>query len=310
MKAKTYAELKQEGFDWLSEIPAQALANAKLHYQQAWKSARAHAAPPAFHSKRGRQSFTVCCQGEDWLQGNRVFAPKLKSGMRIMGEAMPNKGVLKSATYSLEPDGKYYASFLFDCTDLEPLPHADKNIGLDVGIETFCATSDGEKIKLPNLKDKEQKAIREQKRLSRKIKGGKNRSRQRAKLAKAHKAAGNARKDFHHKLSKRITDENQVIVIESLATKNLLKNHKLARSIARQGWRQFAGMLQYKAERKGRTLVKAGRWHPSSQICSACGSRGTRKPLSVRVWQCLDCGATHDRDINAAINILTAGTVG
>jgi putative transposase len=227
-----------------------------------------------------------------------------------MGEATPNKGVLKSAACSLEPDGEYCASFLFDCAGLEPLPHADKNIGLDAGVETFRATSGGEKIKLPNLKDKEQKAIREQKRLSRKVKGGKNRRRQRAKPAKAHKAASDARKDFHHKLSNRITDENQAIAVESPAAKNLLKNHKLARPMARQVRRQFAGMLQYKAERKGRTLVKAGRWHPSSRICSACGSRGTRKPLSVRAWQCSECGAIHDRDINAAINILTAGTAG
>ncbi|MDR1541956.1 MAG: transposase [Clostridiales bacterium] len=310
VRAKSYADLKQEGFDWLSEIPAQALANTKLHYQQAWKNAGAHAAPPTFHSKRGRQSFTVCCQGESWLQGNRVFVPKLKSGMRIMGEAMPNKGVLKSAAYSLEPDGKYYASLLFDCANPEPLPHTDKKIGLDVGIETFCTTSDGEKIKLPNLNAKEQKVIREQKRLSRKAKGGKNRRKQKIKLARAHKAVGNTRRDFQHKLSKKITDESQVIAVEGLATKNMLKSHRLARAIARQGWRQFADMLRYKAERKSRTLVKIDRWHPSSRICSACGSRGTKKPLNVREWQCAECGSIHDRDINAAINILTAGTAG
>jgi hypothetical protein len=121
-RAKSYADLKRGGIDWLSEIPAQALANAKLHCMQAWKNAKTHAEPPTFHSKRDRQSFTVCCQGENWLQGNMVFLPKLKSGIRIMGVARPI-GTLKSAAYSLDADGKCCASFLFDCANPEPLPH-------------------------------------------------------------------------------------------------------------------------------------------------------------------------------------------
>ena len=309
VRPKPHYVLKREGCKWLGEVPTQALANTKLHYQQAWKNAKTHASPPTVHSKDGKQSFTVCCQGEKWLDENKYYVPKLKTPIHLMGK-VPVKGTLKSVTVSKDTDGKYYVAFLFNVGEIAPLPVVDKSVGLDVGIETFCTTSDGEKIKLPSLAKKEQKVIKEQRKLSRKVNGSNNRSKQRKKLAKAHKAVANTRKDFHHKLSKRITDENQVIVIEDLATKNLLKNHKLANAISRQGWRQFADMLAYKATKKGRTVVKIGRFYPSSQICSSCGSRGTKKPLSVREWKCPDCGVIHDRDINAAINILTIGTAG
>lgn len=309
VQAQPHYDLKKQGYEWLGEVPTQALANAKLHYQQAWKNTKNHAKPPVFHSKHGKQSFTVCCQGEKWLDGNKYYVPKLKTAIHLMGKVSV-KGTLKSVTVTKESDGKYYAAFMFDVGEIAPLPVVGKNVGLDVGIETFCTTSDGEKIKLPNLSNREQRVVKEQKKLSRKANDSNNRNKQRKKLAKAHKAVSNARKDFHHKLSKRITDENQVIVIEDLATKNMIKNHKLARSISRQGWRQFADMLRYKSERKGRTLIKVDRFYPSSQICSGCGSRGTKKPLNIRKWQCPDCGAIHDRDINAAINILTAGTAG
>jgi putative transposase len=235
--------------------------------------------------------------------------PKQKSAIRICKSIEP-KGTLKTVTVSKDPDGKYYASFMFDVGEAEPLPQTENMIGLDMGVETFCITSDGEKHKLPEMSKKEAKITREQKKLSRKVKGSKNRNKQRIKLARAHKAASNTRKDFQHKLSKKITDENQVIVVEDLAAKNLLKNHKLAKAISRQGWRQFIAMLEYKSARKGRTLIKIDRFFPSSQICSACGDRGSKKTLDVREWVCPVCGAAHDRDINAAVNILTAGTVG
>lgn len=306
---KGYAELKRTGCEWLSEIPAVALSNTRVNYQRALDNHRRGSGSPKFHSKHGKQSFTISCQGEPWLRGDNLYLPKRRWAIKICKSIDPI-GDLKFITISKAASGKYYASFLFDCETPAPLPFTQNTIGIDVGVETFCTTSNGEKICMPSMRKKEVKIIKEQKRLARKINGSNNYNKQRIRLARANESVVNARKDFHHKLSKRITDENQVIVIEDLAVKNMLKNHKLARSIARQGWRQFADMLKYKSERKGRTLIKIDRFYPSSQICSGCGSRGIKKPLNIRKWKCPDCGASHDRDINAAINILTAGTAG
>lgn len=309
IKSKGYSELKKSGYEWLGEVPSIALSNTRMNYQRAWGNARRKSNLPQFHDKRNRQSFTLSCQGQRWLDGNKLYIPKLKKPLRIC-KNVETIGELKFVTISKTKSDKYYASFSFYCNDcLVPEP-TNKKIGIDIGIETFCTTSNGEKIRMPSLCKKEEKVVLEQKRLSRKVFGSNNWKKQKKRLAIASERVASVKLDFQHKLSNRITNENQVIVIEDLTVKNMLKNHKLARSIARQGWRQFADMLKYKSERKGRTLIKIDRFYPSSQICSGCGSRGIKKPLNIRKWKCPDCGASHDRDINAAINILTAGTAG
>ena len=165
VKHKRYAELKRSGYAWLAEAPAISLSSVDLNYKTALANSKSGMNKPKFHSKHDRQSFTVCCQGVNSLRGKKTYCPKLKSGIKIMGDVDSN-GTLKSVTYSLESNGKYYASFLFDVGRVEPLPKTSKMIGIDVGIETFATTSDGEKIKSPDLSKKEAKITKEQRVLS------------------------------------------------------------------------------------------------------------------------------------------------
>ena len=233
------------------------------------------------------------------------------------------EGKVKTVTISKNCCDQYFASILFDDGKEKPEASTEgKAVGVDVGLAHFAITSDGSKFDNPRFLTKKEKNLkRKQQQLSRKQKGSNNRNKARKKVARVHRTITNFREDFLHKLSRRLVDENQVIVTENLNVKGMMKNHCLAKAIAQVGWGMFMTMLKYKAEQDGKTYLEVDRFFPSSKTCHVClnqvDSRGevTSPLLDVRHWTCENCHTTHDRDINAAINlkkeglrILTCGT--
>ncbi|WP_067482317.1 RNA-guided endonuclease InsQ/TnpB family protein [Actinomadura hibisca] len=209
---------------------------------------------------------------------------------------------------SRDPDGRWYVTFAVDTDDPTPMPTAGHAIGVDLGIKDFAVTSDGEKIPNPrHLERKARNLARYQRRMARKQPGSNNRRKAKAKVAAAHRKVRNARADFLHRTSTRLVRHADTLAIEDLAVTNMVKNRRLARAISDCGWGEFRRQLQYKCQRAGRVLVVVDRWYPSSKTCSACGHLLAELSLATRAWTCPDCRTRHDRDHNAAQNILAAG---
>ena len=302
--------LKQE-YQWLKEVDKFALDNAIINMDSAFqKFFKEHTGYPKFKSKHNHyKSYKTNFTNnniEVAFENNKIKIPKLKWVKAKVHRKFVGK--IKSATISQVPSGKYFVSILVE-TEHIPMESTGCAIGFDLGIKDLLITSDGEKKENPkHIRKYEDKLAKEQRKLSHKKKGSKNWDKQRIKIARIHEKIHNTRIDNLHKISHELVIENQVIVSEDLAVSNMVKNHNLAKSISDCGWYELTRQLTYKAEWNGRTYIKIGRYVPSSQTCNVCGYVNKDiKDLSVREWICPKCGTVHDRDVNAAINILNEG---
>ena len=307
--SKLLTELKkQPEYEWLKEVSSVPVQQSLQHLQAAFNNFFAKRTEyPSFKSKHGKQSATYAANGFKW-DGKSLTLAKMKAPLAIrFSRTIPKAAKVTTVTVSKDTADRYFVSMLCDDT-VTPLPEAVGQVGVDLGLTHFAILSNGEKIAAPNeFRKNEKKLVKLQRRLAKKQRGSKNRSKAKLKVARIHAKIADARKDFTHKLSTRLIRENQTIAVETLAVKTMVKNRNLAKSISDAGWSEFVRQLEYKATWYGRRLVGIDRWYPSSKRCSDCGFVVPKLPLSVRDWTCPECGATHDRDINAARNILAAG---
>jgi putative transposase len=301
---------KTEELAYLSEVSSVPLQQTLRHLQGAfvnfWEKRGKY---PRFKSKKkSRRSAEYTSSAFRYQDGDLTLA-KMKDPLNIVwSRPLPQGAAPSTVTVSQDAAGRWFVSMLCEDASVKPLPATDAAIGVDAGITSLVTLSTGEKIANPKVERKDRARLaRAQRELSRKAKGdGANRAKARRKVAKIHARITDRRRDHLHKLTTRLVRENQTIVIEDLTVRNMVKNHSLARAISDASWTMMRTMLEYKSAWYGRNLVVIDRWFPSSKLCSTCGTLQTRMPLNVRTWTC-DCGTTHDRDANAAKNILAAG---
>ncbi len=316
---KNYPAQYKKEFEWLKEVDSLALSKVERNLHKAYQSFFKNGTGfPKFKKKGIKDSYTTNNQkGTVAVTKNTVKLPKIGH----INAKFPDKinGLIKSATISRTPSGKYFVSLLVE-TVVNELPKTQSNIGIDLGLTDFIVLSDGSKVANPKflakLQDKlaqEQKVLAKRRAIAkadqRKLSESRNYQKQKLKVAKVYEKITNTRKDFLHKLSFNLIKNHDVIAIEDLNVKGMVKNRKLAKAISDSSWSSFTTMLAYKSEWYGKTLVKIDRWYPSSKTCSNCGHLLTKAelPLSVRTWDCPSCLQRNDRDLNASINILNQG---
>jgi putative transposase len=300
---------KTPELEFLAEVSSVPLQQALRHLQGAFANFwEKRAKYPTFKSrKKSRASAEYTRSAFRWRDGRLTLA-KMAGPLDVRwSRPLPEGAEPSTVTVSVDPAGRWQVSLLVDCTS-EALPRVDRTVGVDAGITSVLTLSTGEKVANPRHEraDRERLA-RAQRVLARKEKGSQNRVKARLKVARVYARIADRRRDHLHKLSTRLVRENQAIVIEDLNVQNMVRNHCLARAISDAAWRDLRGMLEYKCAWYGRDLVVVDRWFPSSKVCSCCGFQTGQIPLSVREWTCTNCGVSHDRDVNAARNLVAAG---
>ena len=304
---------KTEDREWLSEVSAiplqQSLNDLNQAYQNFFKSTKGQrkgkpVKPPKFKSRKSKQTARFT-KGGFKVGQHKVYLAKIGKLKIVWSRELPTAP--SSVTVIKDSAHRYFLSFVVEIQP-EVLPKTDSSVGIDLGIKTFATFSDGTQVDAPKPLKKRIKKLRKlSKSLSHKTKGSKRYEKARVRVAKFHAKLKDTRTDFLHKLSTEIIRENQTVVLEDLNVSGMVKNRKLSRAISDLGWRQFRTFLEGKAEKYGRDFRVISRWEPTSQVCSNCGFKGGKLDLKVREWECLNCGVKHDRDENAAINILVAG---
>ncbi|WP_075032261.1 RNA-guided endonuclease InsQ/TnpB family protein [Streptomyces mirabilis] len=295
---------------YLNEVSSVPLQQALRHLQTAFTNFFGKRAKyPRFKSRKtSRRSAEYTTSAFRFRNGELRLA-KMSEPLRIVwSRPLPEGTKPSTVTVSQDSAGRWFVSLLCEDPSVKPLPATGQAIGVDVGLNHLLTLSTGEKITNPRHERRDRAALaKAQRNLARKARGdGANRRKARLKAAKIHARIADRRRDTLHKLTTRLVRENQTIVIEDLTVRNMVKNHRLARAISDAAWSEFRSMLEYKAQWYGREVIAVDRWFPSSKLCSACGTLRDTMPLNVRTWTC-DCGVTHDRDVNAANNLLAAG---
>ena len=314
--SKRLTELKKtEEKIWLGEVSSiplqQSLRDLEQAYSNFFKSCKVQrkgkkVKPPKFKKRKSKQSAKFTDNGfKLYPNSDYIYLAKIGDIKVIWSRELP--AAPSSITLIKDSADRYFVSFVVEFNP-QQLPKNGRSVGIDLGITDFATLSNGEKVKSPKPLKKQLKRLRRlQQNLSRKQKDSRRREVARKKLAKLHAKISDTRNDFLHKLSTKIIRENQTIVLEDLNVSGMVKNRKLARAISDLGWRSFRTMLEAKSLMYGRDFRVIDRWTPTSQTCSCCGFRGGKKELNIREWICLNCGTSHDRDVNAAVNILVAG---
>ncbi|WP_406128888.1 transposase [Streptomyces canus] len=301
---------KTEELAYLNDVSSVPLQQTLRHLQVAFTNFFGKRAKyPRFKSrKKSRKSAEYTTSGFRFRNGQLTLA-KMSEPLDIAwSRALPEGASPSTVTVSLDAAGRWFVSLLCEDPSIKPLPATDTAVGIDVGLDHLLTLSTGEKIANPRHERRDRARLaKAQRELARKAEGeGANRAKARRKAARIHARITDRRRDGLHKLTSKLVRENQTLVIEDLTVRNMVKNRSLARAISDAAWSEFRSMLEYKAAWYGREVIAVDRWFPSSKLCSACGALQDKMPLSVRTWTC-DCGTTHDRDVNAAQNLLGAG---